>query len=862
MRAKSRPLKARAVTASLAQANIDSLNQGVSQQPPHLRLVGQAAVQINGWSSPVEGLCKRRPTQLTSKVNGTPMANLYLEMIDVLPDEQYAVMLSPVGADINLSIMRNGVEPSIDLHGTGMTKTGVGQITCATGSYLHQTSQADLYKKYVLINSGPLALLLNREQATALDAATTPASVNEAIIFIQGVSYELTYSVKVNGGTAITSTTPKPTDTANTISTTITANDLATKLGADTTLSVTQVGAIIYVKKKDGSDFTLTIDDGRSGTLARVIKRSVSSTAGLPTQAWNGMILKVDASPADNRDDYWVQFVADSPSVNIGPGNWVEVAEPGQQYKFNADTFPLVIYRRAPGVIFVGPADGATRTQTVNGTSYSFTFPKWGERSTGNQITNPVPLIAGQRVRDHVFFRGRYVICAGQVVQFSATDKPFMFFQDSSTQLVDSDPFDVVATGEKGEFLNWMLPIDESLLAFSASSQFQVRAADADVLTPRTAIILRLSNIETNANIRPKIAGPNVVFATQEFGYTHYREYQFFDSQTRRLGLNLGGNQSVNMHVPKYVKGLATHWDVGESLDFFVCRTDADPKKLYVYKYLWGGASEGMAKSQSSWSEWVFDGDIQWVKFMENELYMLMSYPDGTYVVHISAAELQDPANPEFLLDRVIKYPECNQGPAKTDDVTATYDADTDLTTFTLPYQAASLTRVVVRMDNARLKNLALGSCSSGNTIVADIRGDYRNDKLVIGSEYELIYEFSPAYKAEKDQARKRIVGDLDGRLQLATWTTHHFQSGRYDVRVIRPMRADSVHPFRARFLNVSNNTLTTEASVLESGMFRVPVYCRNTHTRIRVESKSWLPVTITGASWEGNYNDRSKSLN
>ena len=686
--------------------------------------------------------------------------------------------------------------------------------------------------------------------------------MNEAIIFIQGVSYELTYSVKVNGGTAITSTTPKATDTANTISTTITANDLATKLGADTTLSVTQVGAIIYVKKKDGSDFTLTIDDGRSGTLARVIKRSVSSTAGLPTQAWSGMVLKVDASPADNRDDYWVQFVADSPSVNIGPGNWVEVAEPGQQYKFNADTFPLVIYRRAPGVIFVGPADGATRTQTVNGTSYSFTFPKWGERSTGNQITNPVSLIVGQRVRDHVFFRGRYVICAGQVVQFSATDKPFMFFQDSSTQLVDSDPFDVVATGEKGEFLNWMLPIDESLLAFSASSQFQVRAADADVLTPRTAIILRLSNIETNANIRPRIAGPNVVFATQEFGYTHYREYQFFDSQTRRLGLNLGGNQSVNMHVPKYVKGLATHWDVGESLDFFVCRTDVDPKKLYVYKYLWGGASEGMAKSQSSWSEWVFDGDIQWVKFMENELYMLMSYPDGTYVVHISAAELQDPANPEFLLDRVIKYPECNQGPAKTDDVTATYDAETDLTTFTLPYQAASLTRAVVRMDNARLKNLVLGSCSSGNTIVADIRGDYRSDKLVIGSEYELIYEFSPAYKAEKDQARKRIVGDLDGRLQLATWTTHHFQSGRYDVRVIRPMRADSVHPFRARFLNVSNNTLTTEASVLESGMFRVPVYCRNTHTRIRVESKSWLPVTITGASWEGNYNDRSKSLN
>jgi hypothetical protein len=69
----------------------------------------------------------------------------------------------------------------------------------------------------------------------------------------------------------------------------------------------------------------------------------------------------------------------------------------------------------------------------------------------------------------------------------------------------------------------------------------------------------------------------------------------------------------------------------------------------------------------------------------------------------------------------------------------------------------------------------------------------------------------------------------------------------------------DSVHWFRARFLNVMSNRLGTETSVLESGQYRVPIYSQNDKCRILVESRSWLPVTITGASWEGSYSNRAK---
>ena len=57
------------------------------------------------------------------------------------------------------------------------------------------------------------------------------------------------------------------------------------------------------------------------------------------------------------------------------------------------------------------------------------------------------------------------------------------------------------------------------------------------------------------------------------------------------------------------------------------------------------------------------------------------------------------------------------------------------------------------------------------------------------------------------------------------------------------------------------NNQLTTETSFVDTGTFRAPVYSKNTECRVIVESDSYLPVTITGAIWEGNYNDRSRSV-
>ena len=854
--------------ASLISADIDSLTQGVSQQPSHLRQVGQGERQINAWSSPVNGLTKRRPADFVGKVLSTQESDFYLETMPVTADERYSVFLRPFDdngtAKLRVLITLNGVVPQIDLHGTGMTLDNDRNIICDNTSYLF--NEKELFSKYVLISNGSLGLLLNREKEAKMSTAAadkTAAQSFDSLIFIKGVNFDVTYSVFLDGSTtaSATFTTPAADDDPNTISTDAVAEDLRSDLDGLDDFTATRNGSVIHLVKDDGTDYDIQISDTRSNNLATVIKGSVTNYTELPTVAPNNFLVKIEGSPDTVDDDIWVKFQTRD-GVTFGDGVWVETTGPEVLTALNVDTMPLIIYRDGRQRIFVGPADGTKQDITISGTKFEYTFPAWGKRTAGTKDSVPTPSFVDEKIRDHCFFRQRYCMVAGENVVLSEVDEVFNFFNDTAIQVLDTDPIDVTTTSETSIPLEWLLPVDEGLLCFSQKSQFQMRAADADVLTPRTAIVLRLSNIDMNKHVRPRIAGPNVIFATEEYGFTGFREYQFFDTQQRRIGLNLGGNLNLTLNVPKYIKGLTTHWDVGESLDYFVCLSPDDKKKLYVYKYLWRSGQGQLVREQSSWSEWKFDGDIQWCRFFDNKLWLVATYSDGTFTMTIDAEELTDVDNPDIYLDRKILFPECNSTPQTSDNITSSYDKGKDKTTFTLPYNVTGTTDAVVRFSETKNKGLVLGSITSSNKIECSVKGDWTTTKIAFGRRYKFEYEFTRAHKPTRDQARQRVIGDLHGRLQVATWTVNHYNSGNYDVRVKRLNRAnDSVHTHSSVWIDVANNKLTTEDTSVYTGKFRVPVYCKNTETRVIVESDTWMPLTLTSCYWEGNFNDRSRSV-
>ena len=862
-RGKSQVNRAREAPASLIQGHIDSLTQGVSQQPSHLRQVGQGEMQHNGWSSPVNGLTKRRPTEYVGRVLDTEEKDFYLETMPVAENERYSVFLRPFkdGDDdkLKMLITLNGQTCDIDVHGTGMTVNSDDEVICDDTSYLFNK---DSYpQKYVLINNGPTGLLLNREKTVALDSTTTDAQPFDSLIFVKGVNFSVTYTVTIDGTNRATFTTPAADDDPNTISTDTVAEDLRSDLDNVDGLTATRSGSVVHLVKDDDTDYDIQVTDGRSNTLITVIKESVTFFQELPTVAPNEFLVKIEGSPDTTTDDVWVEFQTRD-GVAFGDGIWVETTAPSVQTQLDEDTMPLVIRRDGFRRFFIGPADGATESLTIGNDTFTWTFPDWGDRTAGDADTVPTPSFVGKRIRDHVLFRQRYCVVAGENAILSEVDDVFNFFNDTATAVLDTDPIDVVAQSETSIPLEWMLPVDEGLLLFSARSQFQLRPADADVLTPKSAIVLRLSNIDMNKHIRPKIAGPNVIFATEEYGFTGFREYQFFDTQQRRIGLNLGGNLNLTLNVPKYIKGLTDLWDVGESLDYFVCRSPDDKKKLYVYKYLWQTTGGSLVKQQASWSTWEFDGDIQWVRFFDNKLWVIFTYADGTFTATIESEELTDDTDPEVYLDRKIKFPECNSTPQQSDNIKATFDSGGNKTTFELPYDVAGKTIAVVRPDETKNKGLILGEITSGKKMVCSIKGDWTKTKIAFGRVFKFEYEFNRAHKPSRDQARQRLIGELSGRLQVATWTVSHYRTGGYKIRVKRTNRDnDSVHTYGGTILNVQNNKLTTADEMLNTGSFRVPVYSKNLDCRVIVESETWMPVTLVSCWWEGNFNDRARSV-
>ena len=860
-RAKSTLRKGRSPrqTSSPIRRDMDTLIQGVSQQPPHLRAAGQGAVQVNGWSSPVEGLTKRNSTRHQARVVDTPLSDFYLEMLDIQQGEMYAVLAQPVSASATtLELRRLSERAAVKVHGTGLSESG-GVITGTQDSYLWN-EPGEFYKNYVLIGNGPLGLLLNREKITGYDTSdATPAQSGKGIIFIRAVAYLITYTVKIDDTEVATFTTPSAGDDENTISTSEVAQSLCDQINTVGGYSASVDQYVIYVQKDDGSEFKLTVDDGRSGDLANAFTDQVQTLGSLPIIAADDYVVEVESDPSTTLDNRWLKFKTFAGDA-LGEGSWQETVKPDIPYKLDPNTMPLVLYRAATDVFFVGPADGITDSITANGETYEFTFPSWGERTAGDQITSPDPEFVGKRIRDHVIFRSRYVVAAEESIQFSETDDVFNFFNDTSLIVQQTDPFGLRATSERSSPIQWLIPVEDSVLAFSQTTQFQVRAADADVLTPQSGSIFRLSNLEMNSNVRPKLSGSQILFATDYYGYTHFREFKFNSQRNAKLGLNLGSNQDITNNLPKYIEGLITHWDVGEAIDAAVAISPVNKKELFVYKYLWDSNQEGAQKVQLSWSKWVMGQDIQWVKFIDNVLYLVTTDETGTYFVIQLNDEIEIGPEPQIHLDRLLQYPP-TEITSDTARVTASYNPANQLTTFTLPYLPAEKVLGIVRFTNLNYQGLKLGETTT-QELVCEEKGDWTGYEVAFGEPYQFVYEFNTAYVPDNNEAGTRKIGQLAGRTQVLRWTVNHVLTGAYDVRVKRFNRSpDSVHRYRAVILNVYNNTLNSTVSPLDTGSFEVPVCSKNDQCAVSVESDSWLPLTVTSASWRGVYSDRDKAV-
>jgi len=881
----------------LISSSIPNLINGVSQQPAALRLASQCEQMVNCMPSPVEGLKKRPPAQHLAKLfSGSAGANRpFTTIVDRDGSIKYLVLI--LDNDIKVFGLDGSVKTVSKPDGTSyLDITGEPSSTFRVASVADYTFIVNREKTVAMSGTTSptwgtksMVFIRSAEYATTYSITVNSTTVSYTTLPAGGKRISATYSRSSNTvtvtatahglatGNQVDMSFSSGSGTAGTFTITVTGADtftyadpvggttsgnctmvyqpnyspstveiaaalkasLTTALGASWTITNGTGQYVVRITKNDGTDYTLSSTDTKTGLATVAIKGTIDSISDLPITAEHGFIVKVIGAAATGADDYYVKFVANAGS-GFDHGVWQETVAPGIAYAFDAATMPHVLIRNSDG---------------------TFTFQKftWSARVAGDTLTAPIPSFVGSKIQNVNLFRNRLVLLADENVITSAADSYDRFWPESVQTVVDSDPIDLSAGSRKINFLMASLAFADVLLIFSRHGQFRLSSGQsaAGSLTPKTAAITQVTAFEMGDAVDPVIVGRTMYFAVPKGEYNGLREFFLPDASGP-----VPTSEEVTSAVPRFLPSNLSNLVATAAEEAVYAVSKDQPKRVYVYKFLFQNDN----KLQSAWGYWETNGgkSIIGVDLVDSDLYAVVQYSDGVYLEKVvTRPETVDAGTTvEMLLDRKVTEANCSVA------LTTPSGLDTQ-STITLPYPintSLSNMAVVGRFYAGNtlahgqvvqiISSTAAGGAGGNGTLT--VRGNLTAAKFFVGELYDMLYEFSTQYLKEQPPGGGMAV--IAGpKLQLRTWTMLFDKSSSFSVKVTPRGRDTMTYPYTG--LEIGDQEISLGELAVRTSKFRVPVMAQNIEAKIEVVSSSPLPCRLQSAEWEGYYHTRAARL-
>lgn len=444
----------------------------------------------------------------------------------------------------------------------------------------------------------------------------------------------------------------------------------------------------LHLKSKD--EMRIIASGGQGNGEVKSILDRVQSLVELPSVAPNGYMVEIEGDRANNRDSYYVRFAA--ASFGFGDGLWEETTAAGVEYRIDQWSMPHLLVRADDGNSFwFGPA-------LVPGAAQPFaaaTLPSWGQRVSGDYVSNPNPSFIGSAIKDIFVYNNRLCFLSGENVSCSRAGKFFDFFRETVVTVVDSDPVDLSASQDQISYLTYAVPFQNEVILWSKEVQFRLHSG-GDPFAAATARIDVLTNYQCDLGARPAPMAGALVFPQWNGDWTQFREYRLYGSGT---SLNADGTDittQVNNYIPASVRRIV----VNEAANILLALSDKKcyTNRLYVYKYLNESEGGSTKRTQSSWSYWEFCTDeIKTVLMVDQTLYMVCKYGEEIWLeglptndrprpIPLGAAQADEPllTPHEMYLDR--KFTNTLRSAPGARVAQGVYNPITDTTTWTLPF--------------------------------------------------------------------------------------------------------------------------------------------------------------------------------
>ena len=321
----------------LITTTIANLISGVSQQPWNVRLPTQAEEQINCYSSVTDFLKRRPATRHLAELpapEGDAAAGVAAHVINRDEDEKYIALFSTGGIIVR------------DLDGNPKSVA----IQDGAAAYLAQAANAERDLRFLTIND--YTFVLNRRVTVRKkEDSLSPKRQPEALVFIKQASYNTTYNVTVDGKTASFTTLDgvAPADQpADKLSSSEIAQSLGDQITAFGGYTVGYSNATLWIRKADGTDFKVKVEDTRSNTHMVVCKGQSQRFSDLPTVAPRDYVVEVIGDQSSSFDNYYCVFEP-TDEGNRGPRHSLR-AGPGQHAARPDPAGGRHVQLRAPGV--------------------------------------------------------------------------------------------------------------------------------------------------------------------------------------------------------------------------------------------------------------------------------------------------------------------------------------------------------------------------------------------------------------------------------------------------------------------------------------------------------------------------------
>ena len=582
---------------------------------------------------------------------------------------------------------------------------------------------------------------------------------------------------------------------------------------------------------------------------------------------------------------------------------------------FNVATMPVNLYKAfgtvdgvANQIYFIlSTVDWSSRTVGDLGTN---PFPSFANYELSDPPVDATD--ATYTINDIFFHRNRLGFVSDENVILSEAGEYFNFWHNTVLSVLDTAVIDVAVSNNQVAILKSAIPFQENLVLFSDLQQFKLTSES--FLTPTSVVVDVATNFETSTDTKPVPAGKTIFFPFQRGSYSGIREYfidvasetndanevtahvpEYIEGTVKKMAVStneevlliLSDTDRRELIVYKYYyndkEKLQSAWSkwkfdaeiidvefIGSIAFILFRRGDGSNDPVYLEKLNLSVDSAtavlddqiGVRLDRRIKLEWSGSGSVPTVPYSDanydklttstvqvsgssqfgSNLKLKNLNTTGNFAPRIgqtfSAASVSGVRYKVIGTEALANDNTCTIKITPSISELAKWDDGKVLT-----FDERELEYIVETGE--KISSTQLAGVLQNGTQLSNSRGN-STPVVYVGVPYDFRYQFSQQFVKSNDNSIN------SGRLQLRNFEISYDKTGAFTVEVSPRPFDDLYRDVNIReFTGVIVGTSLLGQKQLETGVFRVPVYCNSKDVKITVNSKSWYPLALQSADWE-----------